>query len=70
MDSILTHLREEEQNIPTLPLLVPPTCAPPGALPLFAGKWTKLAWLSFEQKTARLCTAELRTFPCEQTRPY
>ena len=38
IDRILAHLREKEQNIPTLPLLVPPTRAPPGALPLFAGK--------------------------------
>ncbi len=38
LDRILAHLREKEQNIPTLPLLVPPTRASPGALPLFAGK--------------------------------
>jgi len=38
IDRILAHLREKEQNIPTLPLLVPPTRASPGALPLFAGK--------------------------------
>ena len=38
IDRILAHLREKEQTIPTLPLLVPPTRAPPGALPLFAGK--------------------------------
>lgn len=38
IDRILAHLREKEQTIPTLPLLVPPSRAPPGALPLFAGK--------------------------------
>ncbi len=38
IDRILAHLCEKEQNILTLPLLVPPTRAPPGALPLFAGK--------------------------------
>ncbi len=38
IDRILAHLREKEQTIPTLPLLVPPTRVPPGALPLFAGK--------------------------------
>ena len=38
IDRILLHLRKKEQNIPTLPLLVPSTRAPPGALPLFAGK--------------------------------
>jgi ribosomal protein S27E len=38
IDRILTHLRQNEREIPTRPLLVPPTRAPPGALPLFAGK--------------------------------
>ena len=38
IDSILAHLREKEQDIPTLPLLTPPPRAPPETLPLFAGK--------------------------------
>ena len=38
IDRILDHLRQKEQETPTRPLLVPPTRAPPGALPLFAGK--------------------------------
>jgi hypothetical protein len=38
IDRILTHLRQQEQETPTRPLLVPPTRAPPGTLPLFAGK--------------------------------
>lgn len=38
IDRILAHLREKEQDIPTLPLLTPPPRAPPEALPLFAGK--------------------------------
>ena len=38
IDRILDHLRQKEQELPTQPLLVPPTRAPPGALPLFAGK--------------------------------
>jgi hypothetical protein len=38
IDRILAHLREKEQDIPTLPLLVPPPRAPPETLPLFAGK--------------------------------
>ena len=38
IDRILTHLRQKEQETPTRPLLVPPTRAPPGTLPLFAGK--------------------------------
>jgi hypothetical protein len=38
IDRILTHLRQNEREIPARPLLVPPTRAPPGALPLFAGK--------------------------------
>jgi hypothetical protein len=37
IDRILTHLRQKEQETPTRPLLVPPTRAPPGTLPLFAG---------------------------------
>jgi hypothetical protein len=38
IDRILYHLRQKEQETPTRPLLVPPSRAPPGALPLFAGK--------------------------------
>ncbi len=38
IDRILDHLRQKEQELPTQPLLVPPTRAPPGTLPLFAGK--------------------------------
>ena len=38
IDRILNHLRQKEQETPTRPLLVPPTRAPPGTLPLFAGK--------------------------------
>lgn len=38
IDRILTHLRQQEQDTPTRPLLLPPTRAPPGALPLFSRK--------------------------------
>jgi len=38
LDRILTHLRQKEQDTRIQPLLVPPTRAPPGAWPLFAGK--------------------------------
>jgi hypothetical protein len=38
IDKILAHLRNKEQDSPTLPHLVPPTRAPPETLPLFAGK--------------------------------
>ena len=38
IDKILAHLRSKEQDIPILPLLVPPTRAPPDKLPLFARK--------------------------------
>ena len=38
IDRILAHLRDREQDIPNLPLLTPPTRAPPETLPLFAGK--------------------------------
>jgi len=38
IDRILAHLREKEQNAPSLPLLTPPSRAPPETLPLFAGK--------------------------------
>jgi len=41
IDKILAHLREKEQDIPTLPLLTPPPRAPPETLPLFAGKESK-----------------------------
>ena len=37
IDRILAHLERKEQNTPTLPHLAPPTRAPPGTLPLFAG---------------------------------
>jgi len=37
IDRILAHLERKEQNSPTLPHLAPPTRAPPGTLPLFAG---------------------------------
>jgi len=38
VDRILAHLRQQEQDTPTRPLLVPPTRAPPDTLPLFTGK--------------------------------
>ncbi len=38
IDRILAHLRDREQDIPTVALLTPPTGAPPETLPLFAGK--------------------------------
>ena len=38
IDRILAHLDGKERDIPTLPRLAPPTRAPPGTLPLFAGK--------------------------------
>jgi hypothetical protein len=38
IDRILTHLRQKEQDTPIRPLLVPPTRASPGTLPLFARK--------------------------------
>ena len=37
-DDMTDELRQKEQETPTRPLLVPPSRAPPGALPLFAGK--------------------------------
>ena len=38
IDRILAHLREKEQNAPSVPLLTPPSLATPETLPLFAGK--------------------------------
>lgn len=38
IDRILAHLRDKELTTPTLPLLTPPSRAPPETLPLFAGK--------------------------------
>ena len=38
LDSILAHLREKEQGRPILSHLAPPSRAPPGPLPLFAGR--------------------------------
>jgi hypothetical protein len=37
IDRILAHLDSKEQSTPALPHLAPPTRAPPGAWPLFAG---------------------------------
>ena len=38
IDRILAHLRDKELATPSLPLLTPPSRAPPETLPLFAGK--------------------------------
>lgn len=38
IDQILTHLCQKQQDTRIQPLLVPPTRAPLGTLPLFAGK--------------------------------
>ena len=38
IDRILDHLRRKEQETHPLPHLAPPTRAPPGPLPLFAGE--------------------------------
>jgi hypothetical protein len=38
IDTILTHLRDKELATPSLPLLTPPSRAPPETLTLFAGK--------------------------------
>jgi hypothetical protein len=38
IDRILSHIHKKEQATPALPLLTPPSRAPPGTLPLFAGK--------------------------------
>ena len=37
IDRILAHLRDKELSTPSLPLLTPPSRAPPETLPLFAG---------------------------------
>ena len=42
IDRILAHLREKEQGRPTLSHLVPPSRAPPGPLPLFAGRESRV----------------------------
>jgi hypothetical protein len=38
IDRILAHLREKEQDIPTLPLLTPPPRAPPETYPIKRGR--------------------------------
>jgi hypothetical protein len=38
IDKILADLRDMDPTSSTLPLLIPPSRAPPGTLPLFAGK--------------------------------
>jgi hypothetical protein len=43
IDPILTHLRQKEQELPTLPLLVPPTRVPPGTLPLVSAQKSPLS---------------------------
>jgi hypothetical protein len=57
LDRILTHLRQKEQEPPTRPLLVPPTRAPAGTLPLFAGKEPPLSQFD-QQGSQRVVTAE------------
>ena len=45
IDRILAHLRDREQDIPTLlPLLTPPPRAPPETLPLYAEQLAKDAF--------------------------
>ena len=38
IDRILAHIRDKEQDIPTLSQLLPPPRAPPATLPLFSGR--------------------------------
>jgi hypothetical protein len=38
IDKILAHLRNKDPTSSTLPLLIPPSRAPPETLPLLAGK--------------------------------
>ena len=38
IDTILAHLHDKELVTPSLPLMTPPSRAPPETLPLFAGK--------------------------------
>jgi hypothetical protein len=47
IDRILDHLRQKEQELPTQPLLVPPTRAPPGTLSLFRGEGRTVAEPAF-----------------------
>jgi hypothetical protein len=54
IDRILTHLRQKEQETPTRPLLVPPTRAPPGTLPLFAGKDSSSTALTSKEASENL----------------
>ena len=57
IDRILAHLRDKEQDIPTLPLLAPPPRAPPETLPLFAGKDSSSTAFN-QQGRQRVVTAE------------
>lgn len=38
IDRILDHLRQKEQELPSQPLLAPPTRAPPGTLSLYTSE--------------------------------
>jgi hypothetical protein len=48
IDRILAHLRGKEPDTPTPPFLPPPTRAPPGTLPLFAGKESVLSQFNLQ----------------------
>ena len=57
IDRILAHLRDKELATPSLPLLTPPSRAPPETLPLFAGKDSSSTALN-QQGSQRVVTAE------------
>jgi hypothetical protein len=46
IDRILAHLHKKEQATPALPLLTPPSRAPPETLALFAGSETTTTTLN------------------------
>jgi hypothetical protein len=57
IDRILAHLREKQQGRPTLSHLVPPSRAPPGSLPLFAGRESATTTLNQQPATTLLKNA-------------
>jgi hypothetical protein len=57
IDRILAHLREKQQGRPTLSRLVPPSRAPTGPLPLFAGRESATTTLNPQPATTLLKNA-------------
>jgi hypothetical protein len=66
IDRILDHLRRNEEDTPTRPLLAPPTRAPPETLPLFAGKDSNSTALYLPRTPVKTAWHELLRAPIQE----